>query len=278
MNILKKYTAVAMAMGLLISVASCEKDDDTTTTTPPVNNDPLKEYVLSGEESISTADVKLYFAEDAFVGYNITAVRVLKSGTDEVIENASVSFLPMMDMGTMMHSAPYSNPSFDVDMDAYMGSSTFIMPSGQGSWTLSVIVDIEGAVDTATFDLTVEAKTEAKLISFVSAADGTTMLFVALKEPMAPEVGLNDFEVMVYKRESMMSFPPVTDLNIAIDPEMPTMGHGSPNNENPVHVADGLYSGVVNFTMSGYWKVNMEITDSQSNVVKSDVYFDITFQ
>src|SRR5690606_24945526 len=115
-------------------------------------------------------------------------------------------------MGSMKHSSPFSNPSFNINMDAYMGSSTFIMPSGSmGTWTFSVIVNKDGTIDTATFDIDVKAKTEAKLISFVSGADSATKLFVALKEPLAPEIGMNTFEVMVYKRENMMSFPAVTD-------------------------------------------------------------------
>ncbi|WP_041627707.1 FixH family protein [Owenweeksia hongkongensis] len=277
MKTLNKWATMALTIGLSFQFSACDKDDDSTT--PPKNNDALSSYVLAGEQSTSSADVKLYFGEDAFVGYNHVAVRLTESGTDNMIENATVSFLPMMDMGTMMHSAPFSNPTFDVDMDAYMGSSTFIMPSGtMGSWTFSVLVEVNGgSMDTATFTIEVEAKQEAKLYNFKSALNDDTY-FVALKEPMAPEVGLNDFEVMVYKRETMMSFPPATDLKIEIEPEMPSMGHGSPNNENPTHVGDGLYSGKVNFTMTGYWKVNMKIMDAQDSVIKADGFFDITFQ
>lgn len=268
---------MATSLCLVLSFTSCEKDDDTTKQ--PTSNNPLHSYVLAGEKTTNNADVKLYFGEHAFVGYNTVAIELFEAGTQNAIENATVSFLPMMDMGTMKHSTPFTNPAFDVDMDAYMGSSTFIMPGGaMGSWTFDVIIDHNGNIDTATFDIDVVEKAEAKLISFVSAADSTTKLFVALKEPSAPEIGLNNFEVMVYKRETMMSFPAVTDLTIKVEPEMPTMGHGSPNNENPVHVADGLYHGKVNFTMSGYWKVNMSITDNDGNTVKDNAYFDITFQ
>lgn len=268
---------MAAALCLSLSFTSCEKDDDATKQ--PTSNNPLHSYVLAGEQNTTNADVKLYFGEDAFVGYNTVAVELFEPSTQHVIEHATVSFLPMMDMGTMKHSTPFTNPAFDVDMDAYMGSSTFIMPGGtMGSWTFAVIIDKNGNIDTATFDIDVKEKTEAKLISFVSAADSTTKLFVALREPSVPKIGLNTFEVMVYKKESMMSFPPVTDLNIEIDPEMPTMGHGSPNNENPVHISDGLYRGKVNFTMSGFWKVNMSITDNNGKTVKDNAYFDITFQ
>jgi len=277
MKTLNKWAAMALAIGMATSFISCDKDDDNTVD-PPTNNDPLSSYVVAGEESTSTADVKLYFGEDPYAGYNTVAVRLMEPGTDNIIENATVSFMPMMDMGTMMHSTPFSDPEFDVDMDAYVGSSTFIMPSDMGNWTFSVMVEQSGKVmDTATFTIDVKAKQEARLFNFKSALNNDTY-FVALKEPMSPEIGMNDFEVMVYKRETMMSFPPATDLKIEIEPEMPSMGHGSPNNEHPTHIADGLYRGKVNFTMSGYWKVNMKIMNAQDSVIKADGFFDITFQ
>ncbi len=270
---------MAVAIGMVFNLSSCDKDEKEN---PAVNNDALKSYELIGTETLDMAgvDAKLYFQQSPFVGYNTVAVRLMEKGTSTMIENATVRFLPMMDMGTHKHSAPFSNPSFNVDMDAYMGSSTFIMPGGMmGSWTFGVIVEMNGKpVDTATFNINVAAKTEARLFNFLSAADSTTTYFVALKEPSSPKIGLNDFEIMVYKRESMMSFPAATNLKVEIEPEMPSMGHGSPNNVNPVHVADGLYRGKVNFTMSGYWKVNIKIMDENDAVIKSNGYFDITFQ
>lgn len=279
MKTLRKLAVMAVATGMVFNLSSCNKEEKEE---PPVNNDALSSYELIGTQTLDMAgvDAKLYFMESPFVGYNSVAVRLMEKGTSNMVENATVRFLPMMDMGTHKHSAPFSNPSFNVDMDAYMGSSTFIMPGGMmGSWTFGVIVERNGmAADTAVFNINVAAKTEARLFNFLSEADSTTTYFVALKEPSSPKIGLNDFEIMVYKRESMMSFPAVTNLKVEIEPEMPSMGHGSPKNVNPVHIEDGLYRGKVNFTMSGYWKVNIKLMDDNDAVIKSNGYFDITFQ
>lgn len=277
MKTLRKWAFMALAIGIAIPFTSCEKEDKVE---DPISTDTLSEYVAIGTEALPSGDatVKLYFHESAFVGYNEVAVRITNS-SNTIIEDALVSFLPMMDMGTMMHSAPFENPTFDADMEAYMGTTTFIMPSGMaGSWTFSVMVEINGqAAEKVTFAITVDTKTEAKLFNFVSAIDPSESYFVALKEPRSPMMGLNDFELMIYKRESMMSFPAATNLKIEIEPEMPSMGHGSPNNENPIHVADGLYKGKVNFTMTGYWKVNVKIMDDNDAILKEDGFFDITF-
>lgn len=273
---ISKIANVAFAIGLFSLAVSCNKED---MTTDPTVTDNLEAYTKVGESTTTQADIQLYFGEDPFVGFNHVAVELFNPGTTELIENATITFLPMMDMGTMKHSAPNMAPSYDLDLEAYLGNTTFIMPSGMaGSWTFSVIIDYNNVVDTAVFNIEVVEKAEAKLFSFISAVDSTTKLFVALKEPTSPKVGLNNFELAIYKKASMMSFPPVTDLNIEVEPEMPTMGHGSPNNVNPIHVADGIYQGQVNFTMTGYWKVNLNITDAQGDTLKSDGYFDITFQ
>ena len=118
---------------------------------------------------------------------------------------------------------------------------------------------------------------EPRLFSFMSAVDNAK-IFVALTDPREPVVGMNDFGLVIYSKQDMYSFPPVSDLKIEIEPEMPTMGHGSPNNVNPTAEDFGHYMGQVNFTMTGYWKVNLTIKDAQDQLMWDQGYFDITFQ
>jgi hypothetical protein len=216
--------------------------------------------------------------EAPFMGYNYVYA-VVKDAAGNVVESADVFFTPMMDMGMMMHSSPVEQPMWNSDAKADKGTVTFIMPSANGSWTVEVYVEDMSTMEmgAATFPIDVMTKPEAKLFSFMSTVD-QSKIFVALVEPQMPSVGLNDFEVVIYKKTSMMDFPPVTDLNLTIDPEMPTMGHGSPNNVDPVATTDGHYMGKVNFTMTGYWKVNMEIKDAQNMMMYDQGFFDITFQ
>jgi len=120
------------------------------------------------------------------------------------------------------------------------------------------------------------APVEARIYSFVSPEDSKGY-FVSLVEPMNPEVGANHFEVVIHKRESMMSWPTVENFMVEIEPVMPSMGHGSPGNINPVHTEMGHYVGEVNFTMTGYWMVNMTIKDENSTILDDSNAFDITF-
>jgi len=271
--LVKSIVAIA---AVAIVGTSCKKED--TPTTPPTT-DPYAELYKIGEMPAtgSNLTVALYMDEEPFTGYNYVYA-VVKDANGNAVESASVEYMPMMDMGSMQHSSPVEQPMWNPDVKAAMGSVTFIMPSANGTWTVKVMVEdmSTSEMGSATFPVSVIAPNEARLFSFVSATN-QDKIFVALVEPRMPKVGLNNFEVVVYKKASMMDFPPVNDLNISIDPEMPTMGHGSPNNENPVATQDGHYAGIVNFTMTGYWKVNMTFKDAQSMMMWDQGYFDITF-
>ena len=62
----------------------------------------------------------------------------------------------------------------------------------------------------------------------------------------------------------MMDYPAVDGMNIMFEPTMPSMGHGSPNNVNPVFTTKGHYKGKVNFTMTGDWRLDFTISGDGS--------------
>ncbi len=110
-----------------------------------------------------------------------------------------------------------------------------------------------------TIPVTVAEPAQKRMLSFTSAVDNSTKYFVSLVEPAKPKVGINDLELVVYKRASMMSFPADSALSITFEPEMPTMNHGSPNNIHPAHKGIGHYKGKVNFTMTGLWRLHFDM-------------------
>jgi hypothetical protein len=74
----------------------------------------------------------------------------------------------------------------------------------------------------------------------------------------------------------MMNFPADDSYTMEITPEMPSMGHGSPNNVNPTNTGNGHYKGKVNFTMTGEWKVNV-LVKKDGVTISKNAYFIITF-
>ncbi len=250
-----------------------------TTTEDIIPENEMEELTLLNEKQIPGTELtmKIYQHEEKLmVGYNRFEVMLKKAGVEGDFTNAAISFNPMMDMGTMMHACPKENPVMGTNFEnAFAGAVTFVMPSGDmGNWTLGVMVKDNDTGDEgeATIPVTVEMPKESRVKSF-SMGDDT--YFVTMVEPYDPEVGANDFEVTINKKESMMNWPVVDIFQISMDPEMPDMGHGSPNNVDPVITSNGHYMGKVNFTMDGYWKINLQL---KSGEMVQDLSFDVTFE
>jgi hypothetical protein len=147
-----------------------------------------------------------------------------------------------------------------------------------GTWKLGVSVhnhkyDKEGEAE---FDITVDNPATSILSVFTSQSADSSKLVLSLVQPTAPKVGMNDIEFTIHKKADMMNFPADNSYTIEITPEMPSMGHGSPNNVNPVNTGNGHYKGKVNFTMTGEWKVNVAVK-KEGNTVSKKAYFNITF-
>ncbi len=225
------------------------------------------------------ADVALYASGELVTGYNTLYLAATDPVTGGVLENVSFEVTPMMDMDAgHSHTTPVMNDmlaSAD-DKGLYKISVFFVMSSMGGQWRLEIDLDNKDASKQASASLNIEVKEPSDRISGnFMAMDDSTNLFVCWMMDEDPIVGMNDFKLAVFKRESMMSFVPLDGLSIAIEPEMPTMGHGSPGNENPAGIGNGQYEGKVNFTMTGYWKVNIDFSRGGS-AISSDFYLDYT--
>ena len=82
--------------------------------------------------------------------------------------------------------------------------------------------------------------------------------------------------IALSNQNQMMTFPAINDFKIAFSPEMPSMGHGSPNNVNPVNIGNGHYKGKVNYTMTGDWRLHFKISKNDV-VIVDDATIDILF-
>jgi hypothetical protein len=257
---------------------SCTDDND-------VQINPLDGYTKLNEGYAlgAKAKVELWGQKNFFMGYNkLIAVVYDSLNLKEKITDAHVHFLPLMTMKmngmTSQHSAPVEDPAEEPVDDVFPGAIAFVMPSSDGgTWTLGVSVhnhkyDKEGV---AKFNITVGNPATPVMNVFTATTPDQTKLVLSLLQPSAPKVGMNDIEFTIHLKETMMSWPASNDYTIEITPEMPSMGHGSPNNVNPVSSGNGHYKGKVNFTMTGEWRINV-LVKKGGIPVSSGLYFDIT--
>jgi hypothetical protein len=269
----KNVILYGLLYAISITLISCEKSDDQEDQ----DSDLVKiSSVISVDQSFK---VDLYARDTLFEGYNKLFLSITNQETKQPLSEAELKLKPMMDMITMKHSAPFENPAGVVNTEGYFeGAVVFIMPStGDMGWTLEVNIKTVDTEGTATLIIpVVRSLEEARKINVISAID-ECKYFVSILEPVEPKVGINTCEFTIHYKESMMSFPPAKDITMEIEPEMPSMDHGSPNNEHPAHIGEGHYVGKLNFTMTGWWRVHITLKKGDE-IITDDAFMDITLQ
>jgi hypothetical protein len=269
----KKLVIYGLLYAFTLTLISCDKSED--------HGDPLEGLIKisSGFSDDQTFRVDLFALDTLFEGYNKLFFTIMDQENQQTLSEAEVKLKPMMDMITMKHSAPFENPDAVVNSEGYFeGAVVFIMPSsGDMGWTLDINLKTADSESLVSIDIpVVRSLEEPRKINVISAID-ETKYFVSIVEPAEPEVGINNCEFTIHYKESMMSFPAAEDITMEIEPEMPSMDHGSPNNEHPLHTGNGHYEGKLNFTMTGWWRVHITLKKG-NEIITDDAFMDITLK
>jgi hypothetical protein len=288
------YT-VWIALVLCVSV-SCDRDSE-----PEPQANPLEGLIKIREFSApgSPYTVSLYNETGRLqLGYT----KVYFAVTDKegnFIEDATLSAFPEMDMGMMKHSTPRSAITKVEGKPLYEAYYAFLMYSGQGkgTWYYDLKYTVAGVADSiSAAEIEVhnvfrpDGQTERKVIqSLVTAGDSPKRYVVTLAEPLHPQVGNNEITAYIHQRQDANTYPEVEHFRLALDPRMPSMeNHSSPNNVDLTwDAARRIYRGTVNFTMTGYWKLNLILQNAQGETLygnpvaddteASSLYFEVEF-
>ncbi|MFD2942398.1 hypothetical protein [Flavobacterium notoginsengisoli] len=277
-----KYTALLF---LAITFFSCSSDNDSSI---PVDETSGLHKIQ--EITNDTHIIELYSTTGSLVqGYNHISLRIKDKKTSDYITDAKLEWTPLMHMSMMQHSCPKSEVEKRDKKTVFEGDIIFQMAQNKSEyWELTITYEINNTTYTATDKISVPASTKRTVNSF-KGSDGKNYV-IAYIAPSSPKVALNNMTVGLYKMQDMMTFPLVDNYNIKIDPRMPSMGnHGSPNNTDLRQHADydALYTGTLSLTMTGYWKINLQVLNNDNEVIKgeavttdnpeSSLYFEIEF-
>lgn len=306
------YGLVALVLGFTLSLTSCKKKgctddraenfdsnakkDDGSCVYPtvvvdnPADDDDIAEpqnkkantegltLITSADITDANAKIELYAMQDLYPGMNLLYVAAYDLESNELLSKGNISFEPMMEMNTgMKHGAPVINDTKGGanSNGLFHGQVFFVMPSTAGKWMLKTKFHnhqsgTEGSVELA---VSVAPGDNQMMVSFVDTTttdSNAIFLSYALKEK--PTVGSNDFTVVAFYRKSMMDWPAADDLKIKFEPQMPSMGHGSDNNEDPAFKENGTYYGKVNYSMSGKWQLDLTVM-RDTKVLNDKLYF-----
>ena len=251
------------ALLCVVVFTACKKDD----VMPGyiINKNKIAEVTDKGITTTLWSDNKILQS-----GYNRLYVS-LKDGQGNEIKNAAVNYMPVMDMTSMKHGCPAEQPLYNNGLKLYEGAVVFTMPTSEmGKWELGVSVN-GGAVS---FPLTIDEAPQKRSGVYVGTDKNKYVL--ALVPPVKWQVGLNDLDILISRQTAMMDFPAAEGLTVEFTPEMSSMGHGSPNNINPVSVGNGHYKGKVNYTMTGDWRLHFRLKKNDVVIVE-DAYVDVLF-
>lgn len=273
-----KKIFIYLAAVVLAAFTSCEKNSNS-----PEIEDPKSSMIKISEAYAigSAAKAELWSKTELSTGYRKLFIALYDSSSNKPLNKASVQIMPIMDMNmngkAMSHSSPFENPqSTEAENTLFPCAAVFTMPSSgaDGKWHLNVMVKKEGQSKFGKAELPLLVKqSEPERVNIITAADGSR-LFISYVAPLNPKIGINDFEITVHYRQDMMTFPADDSYTIVMTPEMPSMGHGSPNNINPVHLQNGHYKGKVNFTMTGNWRIKLDLTKDGKTM---STFFDLLF-
>ena len=266
-----KYILPLVLMALIFS---CSTDDNNDTTPDnEVANLFLIQEITNGDQTIELFNKTGMFK----TGYNAISLRIKDNTTNTYIEDASLSWVPVMQMPTMQHSCPKSNITKAIGKNTvYEGFVIYQMTNTDGSgWSLTINYNINGEAYSVTETIEVFQYENQIVASFMGTDD--TRYILALIEPLNPSIAINEMKVGLFKMQNMMTFPVVENYTIALDPRMPGMGnHSSPNNTDlSFNNADNFYYGDLSLTMTGYWKLNLKLLNVENDVLKGE---DVTEQ
>lgn len=283
---LKIIFLFALISGLFLT--SCNSSDDDA-----VSQSDTQGLTLSKTITNTTHSIEIYSAKTTVeTGYQKFYLRFKNLSTGNYENPSAVSWSPMMHMTSMQHACPYSTLSKSVNKtNLYEGYIVFTMPSNDTEyWDLTLNYTINGTQYTVVDKINVVNASKKNLVFAKDTSVTPNITYVvALIEPNTPKVAVNDMQVAVFKKESMMSWPIADGFTVKIDPRMPTMGnHSSPNNVNLTQSATGgFYNGKLSLTMTGYWKINLMVympsgtliggTEVTTTNEASTLYYEIEF-
>ena len=103
---------------------------------------------------------------------------------------------------------------------------------------------------------------------------GSTLLYLlTVVSPKDAKVGLNDYKCILHSSYDQFTYTEVDSARMFIKPWMPSHGHGSSNNTNPVFLSNGMYQGTANFTMAGQWYLYDSIMVNGSYITPNPTFY-----
>lgn len=220
---------------------------------------------------------------DFYIGYNEIRLHVADKHTGESANVSEITFWPLSTNAEgEKSSCPHQyNPKYNREEKYYTGYVVFTTRSTIENWQLYIRLSVDGQTHEVNRGIVVQQQTNKNLNMTSFTGNDGEYYIIALVAPQRPVIGENKLVAGIYKANSIFeenysespqfAYAVAEGYTLELDPRMPepSMGnHSSPNNVDLTQKDDGLYHGVVNYTMTGNWTLNFILKNSQGAVVK----------
>src|SRR5690606_30946932 len=205
----------------------------------------------------------------------------------EKADVSAVTFLPVKTNGDGENSScPHRYELvYEPDSNYFSGYSVFTSESSADeTWTLYLRFTVADQTHTVKHAIAVEEQANKNLNMTAFTGKDDQQYVIALVAPQRPNVAENELVAGIYRFNqpagpSSGNFPDPTQFSyteasgytLMLDPRMPepSMGnHSSPNNQDLTQQSDGLYHGIVNYTMTGNWTLNFIMRNQNGRILK----------
>lgn len=285
---MKSLNFLVIALFLALTSCTIDKTDYEAETGSQVPESyEFKEAVsfTSGNYKISIDALNGTF----YKGYNELHMKVVNTQTNQNVSTSEITFLPILtNADGSKSSCPHEyNIAYDATNKYYAGYSVFTGESTTtASWKLYVSFTADNQKYEINKDVSVQKQNNKNLNMTAFTGNDGEQYFIALVSPQKPTVSENKLVAGIYKYNkpttpagtfpdpTQFSYSEVTGFTLKLDPRMPepSMGnHSSPNNKDLVQENDGLYHGVVNYTMTGNWTLNLIMMNQNGLILKGTV-------
>lgn len=263
-----------MAMALIYSLAGCGNNTHNQQQEGAVDTAGALVDITALTKIADTTltDKRIsVLVQDSLTSKNETIYIQVTGQDGSPVTDAQLDYNVVMDMGMMSHGGPYY-PLVDLGDGLYKAEAVFIMANmkdmGKG-WILNAVLN---KTDSLSFLLPVSEAKYARTIPVGTKDDGR--VFVSLLLPNEVKTGSQTIDFTLHRMEHKV-FPPLDNYTVEIEPFMPDMGHGSPDNKAAVSKGNGRYSGTVNFTMKGPWTIKVNLFKKGEKVSQEELVFPV---
>ena len=282
---MKIFHLLVAAIGLAVTT-SCTLDK--TDFEAEINEEVTEYFEFKEVTSFNSGSYKISIEAlngTLYKGYNEIRVRILNNQS-QTLNHSEVTFLPVHTYSdNVATSCPHRyHLVYKEEGNYYSGYVVFTsISNAMENWNVYLSFTDHQHTYQEKQLVAIENQTNMNLNMTTFTGNDGAQYYIALVAPQKPKVAENELVVGIYKYNqpavstenfsdpSQFSYTEATDYTLLIDPRMPepSMGnHSSPNNVDLTQHNDGLYHGVVNYTMTGNWTLNFIMIDPNGQVIK----------